>query len=308
MNQVWRHCPVCEGTETRPHWSKSSVTLVQCRSCGMVFANPIQAEMADASHYNHIAARYYLAPAKLASDFSPVRYAREVRLLQSRCPSGRVLDVGCCTGGFLYALQQTGRYKVLGADAASPALAHARQLGIPTLDASFLRHDFGDLQFDALTFWAVLEHVVNPMDFLRKAASLTVPMGWVFVLVPNLDSLAMRWLGPRYRYVMAEHLNYFTRATLRRLAESIGQFRVECILSTHWNPVVLWQDWRRGGSEPTEKERLDLLQRTTVWKQRRCLAPARVLYRLFELGLGRVNLADNLVMMLQRNPNRACPD
>jgi hypothetical protein len=83
---------------------------------------------------------------------------------------------------------------------------------------------------------------------------------------------------------------------LTRLVEA--RFSVVEFRSTHFNPVVLWQDWRSGGSEISNQQRAALLQRTTAYKQNPLLMPARLLYALSERCLGAINLADNLVAVL----------
>ena len=67
------------------------------------------------------------------------------------------------------------------------------------------------------------------------------------VLVPNLHSLAIRLLGARYRYVMPEHINFFSPRSLRTMVESTGEWEVKHLGSMHFNPVVLLQDMWRGG-------------------------------------------------------------
>jgi hypothetical protein len=149
-----------------------------------------------------------------------------------------------------------------------------------------------------VTLWAVVEHLLDPRLFLAKAWSLLKPDGLCFVLVPNMKSLAARVLGARYRYLYPQHLNYFTQATLKRLVEprfSVVEFR-----STHFNPIVIWQDWRGGGKDISNRERAQLLQRTTAYKQNPLLKPVKVLYQLTERTLGALNLADNLVVVLRR--------
>ena len=89
-----------------------------------------------------------------------------------------------------------------------------RAAGLPSSRGDFLEQEFGGRKFDAVTFWAVLEHLAAPQEFLAKAASVLKPSGLCFVLVPNMKSLAARMLGARYRYIYPQHLNYFTRATL----------------------------------------------------------------------------------------------
>ena len=188
----------------------------------MVYANPAPAELASGQYYDQAGADYYLSPAKLESDYAPVRFERELRLFRRHCAGGAVLDVGCSTGGFLYQLNRRfpGGYTLLGADASGPALAHAASRGVPVIHGSFPDLNFAGKQFDAVTFWAVFEHLLEPKVFLEKAASVLKPHGLCLVLVPNGQSLAARLLGARYRYIYPQHLNYFTRSTLTRLVSS----------------------------------------------------------------------------------------
>jgi len=268
----------------------------------MVFASPVAASMVSGSHYEGLAGTLYLTPDKLAADYAPVRFERELKLFRSFCPSGRVLDVGCSTGGFLHELDRRwpGAYERLGTDVVSEALNHAERQGVPVMRPAFLEHDFRGHQFDAVTLWAVVEHLVDPAAFMAKAASLLRPGGHCFVLVPNLRSLAARLLGPRYRYVMAEHVNYFSASTLRRLAAREAGWREVALRSTHFNPLVLVQDWRSRGEPVPDSARVGLLKRTTAWKQRASLQWVRWCYGAVERVLGSMRLADNLVLVLRK--------
>jgi 2-polyprenyl-3-methyl-5-hydroxy-6-metoxy-1,4-benzoquinol methylase len=298
--QVSRNCPVCGRNDAEGYLQKGELRLVRCRHCSMVYADPAPAEFASGQYYDQAGTDYYLSPAKLESDYAAVRFERELRLFRKHCRSGAVLDVGCSSGAFLYQLNQRfpGCYQVLGTDVSGPPLDYAQGRGIAVLRGSFPQQDFGQNKFDAVTFWAVLEHLLEPRQFLDKAWSILKPDGLCFVLVPNLKSLAARLLGTRYRYLYRQHLNYFTPATLTRLLQP--RFSVIECRSTHFNPIVIWQDWRRGGNEVLNQERADLLKRTTSYKQNPVLKPVKVLYRLTENMLGGLNLADNLASVLRK--------
>jgi 2-polyprenyl-3-methyl-5-hydroxy-6-metoxy-1,4-benzoquinol methylase len=297
---VSRACPVCGSGDAQAHLQKARLRLVRCRRCSMVYANPVPTEFASGRYYDEAGADYYLSPAKLASDYAPVRFERELRLFRRHCQTGAVLDVGCSSGAFLYQLNRCypGAYDLLGTDASGPALAYAESRGVPVVRGNFPEQNFDGKRFDAVTFWAVLEHLLEPRAFLEKAWSILQPQGLCFVLVPNLRSLASRLLGARYRYIYPQHLNYFTTATLSRLAEN--RFSIIETRSTHFNPVVIWQDWRLRGAEISNRERAELLKRTTAYKQNPLLGPAKILYRLTEKVLGRLNLADNLAVVLRK--------
>lgn len=298
---VERRCPVCRAAETAPQWQKRELRIVRCRACEMVFVNPAPAGMASGAFYDTEAADYYLSPAKLESDYADVRYERELRLFREYCPRGAVLDVGCGSGAFLFQLQKRwpGDYYRLGTDVSGAPLDYAESRGVPVVRGNFLELDPGGPKFDAVTFWAVVEHLDEPGPFLAKARSLLKPGGHGFVLVPNLGSLAVRWLGPRYRYVYPQHLNYFSTRTLMRLGQAAG-FTVIATRYTHFNPVVLWQDWRGGGREVSNAERGALLQRTTGLKQKPWLQPLKWGYSLAEKSLAAFGLADNLTLVLRK--------
>ena len=297
---VSRDCPVCGGQNAEAYLRKGELRLVRCRLCSMVYANPAPADFASGQYYDQAGTDYYLSPAKLESDYAAVRFERELRLFRKHCRSGAVLDVGCSSGAFLFQLNQRfpGCYQVLGTDVSGPPLDYAEGRGVAVVRGNFLEQELGQKPFDAVTFWAVLEHLVEPRLFLEKAWSVLKPQGLGFVLVPNMKSLATRTLGARYRYLYPQHLNYFTKATLAKLVES--RFSVVASSSTHFNPIIIWQDWRGGGKDISNYERAELLQRTTSYKQNPLLKPAKALYKLTERTLGALNLADNLVVVLRK--------
>ena len=298
---IHRSCPVCDADQASPWIQKGELRIVACSNCSMWYANPVAPEFASGEYYDQAGAVYYTSTAKLESDYAPVRYQRELRLFRQHCPKGLVLDVGCSSGAFLFQLNQRfpGDYETLGTDVSGAPLDYAESRGIKVMRGAFPELDFGGRQPDAITFWAVLEHLVNPAKFLDKAWSILKPNGLCFVLVPNMSSLAFRLLGWRYRYVYLQHLNYFTAQTLRKLVEK--KFSVVEVRTTHFNPIVVWQDWRRRGREVTNPERAQLLQRTTSYKQNPLFKPLKLAYHLTEATLSGMNLADNLAMVLRKS-------
>ncbi|HOC50086.1 MAG TPA: class I SAM-dependent methyltransferase [Verrucomicrobiota bacterium] len=299
-----RACPVCGQDDATVWLQKNALRLVRCRRCAMIYANPVPTALASGQYYDQGGADYYLSPAKLESDYAPVRYERELRLFRRHCRGGAVLDVGCSSGAFLFQLGRRfpGDYQGLGTDVSGPALDYAEQRGVAVRRGSFLELDFGGRLFDAVTFWAVLEHLLEPARFLAQAASLLKPDGLCFVLVPNMKSLAARLLGARYRYLYPQHLNYFTKATLMKLVAPC--FSVITFHTTHFNPIIVWQDWRGGGRDVSPRERAQLLQRTTAAKQHPLLRPMKALYGLTENALAALTLADNLAVVLRRREAR----
>jgi SAM-dependent methyltransferase len=268
----------------------------------MVYADPVEPELASGRFYDRLGVPFYLSPDKLESDYAPVRFERELRLFRNYCQAGAVLDVGCSTGAFLFQLESRfpDSYSVTGTDVTGAALDHAESRGIEVIRQSFLDYDFGDRTFDAVTFWAVMEHLVEPEKFLFRAARILKVGGHCFVLVPNLKSLAVRLLGARYRYIMPDHVNYFTAETLRRFASREPAFDFVQIGSSHFNPLVILKDFRGGVERVADEERARLLKQTTTYKQNPMLKPVKWIYVAAERALGSMGLADNLFMVLRK--------
>lgn len=294
-NYLGRACPVCDEKEAVPYLRKLELQLVRCVRCSMIYANPVPMEMATGNFYDK-AGSEYLTAAKLESDYADVRFQRELELFRSYCKSGSVLDVGCSSGGFLYQLKKRlpDEYRVLGTDVSTEPLAHAAKMGVPVVKGEFLTQSFED-KFDAVTFWAVMEHLSQPKAFLKKAVSVLKPGGYCFILTPNMNSLAVRLIGSKYRYIFPEHLNYFTPQTMQKF---VGQeLTVVGMKSTHFNPLVIWKDFRGGERNISRAERVKLLKRTTGYKQSRWMSPIGIVYQATESLLGNFFLADNVAIV-----------
>lgn len=276
--------------------------IVRCHDCGMVYANPVPGVMADGEFYNAAGTDYYLSPAKLESDYADVRFERELRLFRRHCQRGAVLDVGCSSGAFLFQLKKRwpGEYEILGTDVSGPPLDYAESRDVPVVRGNFLEQDWGGRALDAITFWAVLEHLLEPRQFLERAGAILKPGGKCFVLVPNLESLAVRVLGAKCRYILPQHLNYFSASTLARLAAGGRGFQMVDSGTTHFNPLVIWQDWWGKGGEVSDQARARLLERTTRYKRSPVLRPIKWALAGMEAALRRCHLADNLFVVLQK--------
>ena len=298
---IERSCPVCGKSGAVEILRKGEVRLVRCAGCAMVYANPVEAALASGAFYDGLGPGFYVAADKVEGDYAPVRFARELRLLRRFCPRGHIIDVGCSNGAFLYQVNNrfAGDYETLGVDVAGAALDYAAAHGVAVRKGSFLDMDFERQMFAAVTFWATLEHLVEPAAYLTKAAEILRPGGHCFILVPNFGSIAVRLLGAKYRYILPQHVNYFTAATLQKLAAHRHSLEVVHVGSTHFNPIVLWQDWK-SGAPVSDADRISLLKRTTAYKQKTSLKPVRFALCLVERALGAALLADNLVLVLRK--------
>lgn len=287
-----RSCPVCGANQCRRVFSKDSYDYVMCGACEVVYINPAPELEALEHGYDELSAEYFLDERRLAIDEYPERHAREIQLLKRVGARGRLLDVGCATGSFMMAAQAAGFSDIAGVDIAAPSVAVARRRGFNATVGDFPSGLFPAASLDVIAMWNTLEHLPSPWDFVREAYRVLAPGGIVAVSVPNYDSLSVRLLGPRYRYIALAHLNYFNPRTLRRLLTRAG-FQIAHVETRSFNPYVVWQDLRGGATDTEAMIRETELSKS--FKTQGAFAPARLAYGTVDRLLRAIGRGDSLL-------------
>ena len=137
---------------------------------------------------------------------------------------GKVLDVGCGTGDFLQACEQSG-WSIAGIEPNEKA----RQLASSKTNFKDYCSTIEELiesrpePFDMITMWHVLEHVPNLADFIYKVRTLLKPDGVLIAAVPNFKS----WDAGHYNsswaaYDVPRHLWHFSRNSIEIIFSEFG--------------------------------------------------------------------------------------
>ncbi len=146
---------------------------------------------------------------------------------------GRLLDVGCGTGGWGPRLRAAGAAELVALDPSEAAIAQAREhydaAVIGTIEATQLA-DLGDRPFDVLIVADVLEHLINPWQALRILRGWAAPEAQLAVSVPNLrfyrllGNLVFRGEFEYEPYGVRDwtHLRWFTHRSLARMLQNAG--------------------------------------------------------------------------------------
>lgn len=153
----------------------------------------------------------------------------------------RVLDIG---GGYgFFASELKRQFPAINVEVMEPSSKRAT-LGREYLMAPGQAHPVPDFvveplgedfvaqhrgTYDIVTMWHVLEHVSNPVTFLKWATELVSPLdGVVCVEVPNVDDELMQLSHAfRNRNYMIEHISYFSHHTLKTIASMVApEFKV----------------------------------------------------------------------------------
>lgn len=134
---------------------------------------------------------------------------------------GRLLDVGCGNGIFLLRARQAG-WRVTGLEPDPIAVAAARRADLDVVQGT-LDTWRGEESFDVITASHVIEHVHDPLEFLRQIFSLLLPGGRIWLATPNAESLGHRRYGRGWRGLEPpRHMTVLTLGALQRLLQRAG--------------------------------------------------------------------------------------
>lgn len=276
----WIPCPSCGSDEHQTLFVKRGFPIVRCRECRLVFANPQVDESLVLDEYreggsNDLWVDVLTSDRQLELDRE--KFGAILDELESFRGDGRLLDVGTSIGLFLHLALERG-WRGLGTEFGQRARAHAREaFGIETVDMPIEELEG---EYDVVTILSVLEHVNDPGAMLRQARRLLVPGGAVYLIVPNVESLACRVLHERAAtFDGRNHLVYFSPTTLSKLLEREG-FVVEWTRTrmSALEPVLEWLAY----AEPFSNADLSGDRLADVVRQRR----ADLDRALEEVGLG----------------------
>lgn len=243
LQVIHRDCPLCgRDNSDQPDnpYSYDVWTIKDCPSCGFTYIDrgPDYAKLFEELSWETTTA----VEEQRRADLRPLGYkaSKLTRLrmrllprkqmplmLEAWAMPGNVVDLGCGDGG---PLDKLGPGFVPFGIEVSTALAKAADtrfsihggacVNAATLDG--LRA-FGDNFFSAATLRSYLEHEMNPLPVLAELQRVLKPGGVAIIKVPNYGSLnrmvmGAKWCGFRY----PDHLNYFTPATLKKMARKAG--------------------------------------------------------------------------------------
>ncbi len=238
-------CPLCGGARHVRLFVKRGYAIVRCEACELVFANPQVDERLVLDEYreggsNDLWVDVLTSERQLGLDRA--KFEEILDELEPYRGGGRLLDVGTSIGLFLQLAGERG-WSGTGTEFGRRALAYARErLGVEVTDRPLAEAGFEPGTFDVVTLNSVLEHVNEPLELLREVEKLLRPGGAVFLIVPNVESLACRVLHERAAtFDGRNHLVYFSPRTLRAALERTGFEPVE----THTrvsslDPVLEW--------------------------------------------------------------------
>ena len=235
-------CQICNGP-TMQVFSVGQFPLYRCRNCGLEGLSP----QPDDQILERIYGKDYFLGSRdtdarrLMDEMKGLTAEKYLQILKRKLEvdSPRLIEIGCGGGEFLEKAMASG-FDVVGVELSSNAVQAAnRKLGIPRVVAGdLLDVDLNSLGvFDCCVLLDVIEHVRNPLPYLKKIRSLLGSNGICFIVTPSLNSWSARLLGRYWMEYKPEHLFYFNRKNITRMLSDAGFHNVN--VSSNWKILNL---------------------------------------------------------------------
>ncbi|MBI4834625.1 MAG: class I SAM-dependent methyltransferase [Planctomycetes bacterium] len=222
-------CALCGADKAEAVYTISDLKVVRCLKCGLVYTNPRLSDDERARLYSEDYFRNQSSPDVPSFDYiqnKELFYAdaqRRLRGIMKFKRSGKILEIGCATGGFLDVAREYG-WEPYGVEISPWASDYARnKLGLNVVTGNLEDASFPDSFFDVIAMYHVLEHLPLPKQAIQKAARLLKADGLLVITVPDINSGNARRMKERWVNLVPKiHLYHFSKETLTKLLSENG--------------------------------------------------------------------------------------
>lgn len=139
---------------------------------------------------------------------------------------GKVLDIGCGTGEFIFEANKRG-WKVFGFEPNFSASSLAKEKGLNLVDNT---KNIEQNSLDVITMWHVLEHVHDIDEQIKELYRLLKPDGKLVIAVPNYNSYDAKYYEKYWAAFDApRHLWHFSQKSIPLIFEPYQFSHVETL-------------------------------------------------------------------------------
>lgn len=194
------------------------LAVIQCDGCGLV-----QLNNAPVSYYRDV-----IRAAAYSAEMGEFRLQQFKGWAEKQHLTGkRILEIGCGKGEYLSLLQASG-LDAYGIEHAPDAIEVCQQNGLKVTQGYFGDDEdiaYKDGLFDGFVCLNFMEHWPNPRKSLQALLPKLSEGAIGLVEVPNFDMIVQKGLFSEF---IADHLLYFTQATLQLFLQNNGFEILEC--------------------------------------------------------------------------------
>jgi 2-polyprenyl-3-methyl-5-hydroxy-6-metoxy-1,4-benzoquinol methylase len=230
MNGI-KNCPFCKSSHFSDYakaryWQTIKLNFVECSNCGLIFTNPMPG-MDIVYEGNRALNIVHTSRGTLSQYRGGKEYTFILKKIKKK---GVLLDIGCAEGIFLKGVEDNSDWKAEGLEIIKSAVDFANNIlnvkvNYGTLDSL----ENKDGYYDHLRMNNVIEHVQNPVIFLKKAYGILNFGGTIYCTTPNgvQDGSVLKVANKRGFEInlLENHFFYYPPKTLQNIFKFCG-FRI----------------------------------------------------------------------------------
>jgi len=220
----WVKCNLCGSEdfallfEGHDYLSFSPLTFKvrRCSRCELVCLNP---RPENIIYYYR---EYHKRSPEPKKDIFHFLSSNRVKKIKRFKKGGRILDVGCGSGKFLFEMSREG-WEVYGNDISDVACDNVRkEFGLKNIyPGELLALNLPENFFDVITLWHVLEHLETPLETLQKIHRILKDDGLLVIESPDFSSPQSKFFKDKWQALeLPRHLYHFSGRTLKKLLKS----------------------------------------------------------------------------------------
>ncbi|MBI2995633.1 MAG: class I SAM-dependent methyltransferase [Candidatus Melainabacteria bacterium] len=225
-------CDLCKSKNLKTCFPYHTYSLVECRNCKLRFLDPLPSPDELKKLYS---SDYYFSPDSNLYGYSnykedvnlivltAIQRYNTLRLILGKSSHLKLLDTGCAYGYYIDIARLYG-WDVSGVEINEECVKEAKnKLNLDVRKGTLEEQHFPAETFDVVTCWDMIEHLLNPSNFLQQVNRILKPGGYFLLTTPDVGSIPAKVLGKRWMgYKSYEHVYFFNKKTIKLYLEANG--------------------------------------------------------------------------------------
>lgn len=231
--QERKSCPLCGSADRALRFNLDGFRIVRCDECTFQYVLDVAAAEDNEAYYEDgYAGERHLQGQQVNASIN-IEMLRKLGDLKGK----RMLDVGSGFGFLAATARDELGLHVEGVELSKHERDYAEDTLSVTTHAS-LDALPSDAKFDVISLFEVIEHVLEPKQFMQLLAERLAPGGLLMVGTDNFDAASVQAMDEGFpKWIPNQHISLFNPATLPKVASGM-----EVTTRQSYTP---WEYWAR---------------------------------------------------------------